>query len=75
MSLCLTDSTLQSGDRKAFPFPKKPQGWKEQILDKWQAVTALKGCHVSNMMAAHMQGDPGEVRIINTVILDKIHPT
>lgn len=75
MSLCPTDSTLQSIDRKALPFPKKPRGWKEQILDKWQAVTVRKGCHVSNMMPVHTQGDPEEVRIISTATLDKINPT
>lgn len=48
--------------------------WKEQILDKWQAVTVHKDSQVSNV-AVHMQGDPGEVRIISPVILNKIHPT
>lgn len=43
MSLCLMDSTLQSIDRKALPFPKKPQDWNEQILDKGQAVAVCKG--------------------------------
>lgn len=37
------DSTLQSIDRKALPFPKKPQDWNEQILDKGQAVAVCKG--------------------------------
>jgi len=34
INVAMANSTLQSSGRKVLPFPKKPQGWKKQILDK-----------------------------------------